>query len=235
MSGWAAKKFWKEAKAVEADGGYTVHLDGRAVKTPAKSPFVVPTLAMARAIAAEWDAQGEQVDPLSMPCTRSANAAIDKVSHQFDEVADMIAEYGDADLLCYRAESPVELAARQAEAWDPLLDWAAETLNARLEPRVGILHAPQSPDAMSSLRARVHALTPFQLTGFHDLVGISGSLIIGFAATAGYAPADDLFNLSRIDEAWQIEQWGDDEEATEIAEKKRGEFAHAFRFFSLCT
>lgn len=234
MSDWAAKRFWKNAEAVACDDGFTVQLDGRGVKTPAKSPLIVPTMAMAQAIAAEWQAQDEKIDPLSMPVTRSANAAIDKVSIQFDEVADMIADYGDADLLCYRADSPKELCARQAEAWDPLLDWAGETLGARLEPREGILHSPQADEAISKLRARVHEFSPFQLTAFHDLVGISGSLIIGFAATAGYAAPDALFDLSRIDENWQIEQWGEDEEATEIAQKKRGEFVHAFTFFGLC-
>ena len=234
MSGWAAKKFWSKASAVEVQGGYTVQLDGRAVKTPAKAAFVVPTRAMADAIAEEWDAQGEQVDPLTMPVTRSANAAIDKVSQQFDEVADMIAEYGDADLLCYRADSPRELVERQAAAWDPVLDWADKALGARLEPRTGILHASQDPRAISILRDRVHSLTPFQLTGFHDLVGISGSLLIGFADALGYAPPETLFDLSRIDENWQVEQWGEDEEATETAEKKRAEFLHAHKFYLLC-
>lgn len=235
MSDWAAKRFWKNAEASACEGGYTVLLDGRAVKTPAKSPLVVPTLKMAEAMAEEWAAQDEKIDPLTMPVTRSANAAIDKVSIQFDEVADMVADYGDADLLCYRADSPQELASRQAEAWDPLLDWADQTLGARLDPRTGILHAPQDAEMLSKLSAQVHAMTAFQLTAFHDLVGISGSLIIGFAATTGFAAPDALFDLSRIDESWQVEQWGEDEEATEIAQKKRGEFTHAHRFYELCT
>ena len=234
MSGWAAKKFWTEVKATEAEGGFTVELDGRSIKTPAKAPLIVPTMSMAEAIAAEWDAQDEQVDPATMPVTRSANAAIDKVAHQFEEVADMIAEYGDADLLCYRADTPAELAARQAEAWDPLLDWADKTLGAKLESRTGVLHAPQDPRAIEALRLKVHKLTPFQLTAFHDLVGISGSLVIGFADTAGVADPDALFDLSRIDENWQVEQWGEDDEATEIAAKKRGEFLHAHNFYLLC-
>jgi len=234
MSGWAAKKFWTKTTAAPVEGGFTVQLDGRSVRTPAKAPLVVPTMAMAEAIAAEWDAQEDQVDPATMPVTRSANAAIDKVAHQFDEVADMIADYGDADLLCYRADSPMELAARQAEAWDPLLDWADKKLGARLAPRSGVLHAPQDPRAIAALRSKVHSLTPFQLTAFHDLVGISGSLVIGFADTAGYATADSLFDLSRIDENWQIEHWGEDDEATEIAEKKRAEFLHAHNFYLLC-
>lgn len=233
MSGWAAKRFWKEAKATETEGGFTVQLDGRAVKTPAKAALVVPTLKMAEAIAAEWDAQEEAIQPLTMPVTRSANAAIDKVTHHFAEVADMVADYGDADLLCYRADSPVELAARQAEAWDPLLDWAAETLGVRLETRVGVLHAPQSPEALQKLRQRVHTMSPFELTAFHDLVGISGSLVMGFATIEGVHAPEKMWQLSRIDELWQIEQWGEDDEATEIARKKLAEFLHASQFFAL--
>lgn len=233
MSGWAAKRFWKEAQATETEGGFTVQLDGRAVKTPAKAGLVVPTLKMAEAIAAEWDAQEEAIQPLTMPVTRSANAAIDKVTHQFAEVADMVSDYGDADLLCYRADSPAELAARQAEAWDPLLDWAAETLGARLETRVGVLHAPQSADALQKLRQQVHAMSPFELTAFHDLVGISGSLVMGFATIKGVHAPEQMWQLSRIDELWQIEQWGEDDEATEIARKKLSEFLHASHFFAL--
>ena len=117
MSEWAAKRFWKEAGVSETDQGFGVHLDGRRVRTPAKAELIVPTHAMAQAIATEWDAQDSKIVPDTMPVTRAANAAIDKVAHQHAEVARMIADYGDSDLLCYRAESPAELAARQAEAW----------------------------------------------------------------------------------------------------------------------
>lgn len=134
MSEWKQKRFWKTVGVEPEGAGFAVALDGRRVKTPAKAPLVVPTQAMAGAIAAEWDAQVEVVDPLSMPNTRSANAAIDKVTIQFAEVADMLAEYGDSDLLCYRAETPEELVARQSENWDAALDWAAEALGARLAP-----------------------------------------------------------------------------------------------------
>lgn len=233
MSGWAAKRFWKKAEAVESEGAFTVLLDGRSVKTPAKSALKVPSLEMAQAIADEWDAQEEQIDPIAMPVTRSANAAIDKVSTQFTEVADMIAEYGDSDLLCYRADGPRELADRQARAWDPLLDWADQTFNARLEPREGIIHAPQDPRAIANLKREVHAFSPFELTAIHDLVGLSGSLILGLAAARGYESPEALWELSRVDELWQAEQWGDDDEAIEVAEKKKKEFLHSAKFFEL--
>ncbi|WP_264212207.1 ATP12 family chaperone protein [Leisingera thetidis] len=231
MSGWAQKRFWKQVSVAETDGGFAVELDGRRVKTPAKAPLVVPTREMGEAIAAEWAAQTESVDPLSMPCTRSANAAIDKVTHQHREVAAMLAEYGDSDLLCYRAAAPAELTLRQAQEWDPVLDWAAEALGARLQLREGVLHQPQHTAALAVLAERVHALTPFQLAAFHDLVGISGSLILGFAAAQGWRSADAIWQLSRLDERWQEEQWGVDEEAQAAAAVKRQEFLHAKRFF----
>ena len=143
---WTAKRFWTDATVEEAAQGFTVRLDGRAVKTPAKAELVVPTTAMAEAIAQEWQAQDEVIDPNSMPVTRSANAAIDKVTAQFKEVADMLAAYGDSDVTCYRADTPDSLVARQAAAWDPLLEWAAVTFGARLFPVQGVMHAPQRPD-----------------------------------------------------------------------------------------
>ena len=127
MSAWKPKRFWKTATAVACDGGFTVHLDARQVRTPGKLPLVVPTLALAQAIAVEWDAQQGLVRPETMPCTRAANSALEKVTPQFDEVVDLLAAYGDSDLLCYRATAPQELIARQAAAWDPLLDWAPRT------------------------------------------------------------------------------------------------------------
>lgn len=235
MSEWKQKRFWTEATAAPEGDGFTVLLDGRKVKTPAKAALILPTLAMAHAVAAEWDAQVDVVDPNTMPCTRSANAAIDKVAIQHGEVADMLAEYGDSDLLCYRAENPIELVLRQAEAWDPALEWAAETLGARLACRSGILHARQDPAALETLSVKTHALNPFQLAAFHDLVSLSGSLILGFAAAQNWRTADAVWALSRIDEKWQEEQWGTDEEAAEIAAYKEGEFLHAKRFFDLST
>ncbi|MDC0657851.1 ATPase [Leisingera sp. SS27] len=231
MSGWAQKRFWKEVTVAETAEGFAVELDGRRVKTPAKAALAVPTREMAEAIAAEWDAQTESVDPKTMPCTRSANAAIDKVTHQHTEVAAMLSEYGDSDLLCYRADSPVELASRQAAEWDPVLDWAEAELGVRLQPRTGVLHQPQEAAALAVLAEKTRAMTPFQLAAFHDLVGISGSLILGFAAASGWRSADEIWQLSRLDERWQEEQWGEDEEAQAAAEVKRQEFLHAKRFY----
>lgn len=233
MSGWAKKRFWKETSVEDEEGGFGVRLDGRAVKTPAKAGLVVPTHAMAEAIAAEWEAQDVEIDPRTMPTTRSANAAIDKVRIQHSEVADMLAEYGNSDLLCYRAAQPQELIERQAEVWDPLLEWAGRALSAPLKPRLGIMHEDQDAASLAELRKRVHALNDFELAAFHDLVSLSGSLVIGFAATQKWAPIERLWDVSRVDETWQEEQWGIDEEAQEQALIKQEAFFHADRFFAM--
>lgn len=235
MSEWKAKRFWTAATVETVQNGYTVALDGRAVKTPAKALLVVPTLGFAQAVAAEWDAQEEAIDPLSMPFTRSANAAIDKVAHQKAEVADMLAAYGDSDLLCYRADHPDALVARQSEQWDPLLDWAAEVLSARLEPRQGVMHIQQSPEVLQVLSKRVHTMSVFELAGFHDLVSLSGSLILGFAAALNVHSAKAIWEISRLDEIWQAEEWGKDEEAEAAAAIKEAAFIHAKQVFDLST
>jgi chaperone required for assembly of F1-ATPase len=233
MSEWEAKRFWKEATVAELPEGYTVHLDGRPVRTPAKAPVILPTRPLAEAIAAEWDAQEGKIIPASMPVTRAANAAIDKVAHQHAEMARMLADYGDSDLLCYRAESPAELAARQAEAWDSLLDWAESQLSARLETRTGLMPRPQHPQTLGRLHREVEMLDIWAMTAFHDLVGISGSLIIGFAALRGVYPAHTLWQASRVDEVWQQEQWGKDEDAERVARGKEIDFINAKRFHDL--
>lgn len=233
MSEWAAKRFWKEATVEGEADGFAVHLDGRPVRTPAKTSLIVPTEEMASAIAVEWAAQEERIDPLSMPVTRSANAAIDKTGPQKNEVADLIAAYGETDLLCYRADSPAGLVKAQQDAWDPLLDWAESTLGARLALVSGVMFQAQDPAAIDVLTGKVHALDAFELTAFHDLVSLSGSLILGFAAIHGHKEPDLIWHLSRVDEDWQIAQWGEDEEASILAETKRQAFLHAHRFYRL--
>ncbi|MCR9149441.1 MAG: ATPase [Rhodobacteraceae bacterium] len=233
VGGWAAKRFWKTASATREAGGHGVALDGRPVRTPAKAPLVVPTRSLAEAIAGEWQAQGEAIDPRGMPLTRAANAAIDKVTPQFDEVAGLIAAYGGSDLLCYRAETPEALIRRQAEAWDPGLDWAEAELGARLGVAAGIVAVAQPADGLARLAAAVRGLTAFELTALYDLVALSGSLVLGLAVARGALDPGRAWDISRIDETWQIEQWGEDDEAAEVAALKRGEFLQAHRFLTL--
>lgn len=233
MTEWAPKRFWTETRADACEGGYTVYLDSRTVKTPAKTAFVVPTPELAEACAAEWHAQEEHINPADMPMTRMVNSALDKVATQHAEVATLLAAYGDSDLVCYRADYPETLVARQAEHWDPLLEWAEETFGARLIPRTGIMYEAQNAEAVARLEAVVHALDAFRLAAFHDLVSLSGSLVIALAVTQGHLDPEQAWNLSRLDEEWQIEQWGDDEEASEHAARKKQAFLHAAHFFRL--
>lgn len=234
MSILKPKRFWKEAKVAEVEGGFRVELDGRPVKTPAKTEVILPTRALGEAIAAEWDAQIEEVDPTKMPFTRMANSALDKVATQHDEVAEMLAEYGGTDLLCYRATSPAELIDRQAAAWDPLLEWAFDEMGTRLVTGAGVMHVAQDQAALAVLSDRVKAMDNFRLSAFHDLVGISGSLVLAFAAALNRQEIEAVWDLSRIDETWQEEQWGVDDEATEQAAIKKTEFLHAKKFYDLC-
>ncbi|MCP5038012.1 MAG: ATPase [Rhodobacteraceae bacterium] len=228
------KPIWNKVAVAEAYGSFAVELDGRPMRTPAKAPLVLPTHALAEIVAAEWRAQDGKPDPATMPATRMANAAIDKVTEQFDEVAGVVAAYGDSDLLCYRATAPVELVDRQVKKWDPLLDWAADALGARLKPVSGIMHAPQDPAALSSLADGVSALTPFELAAFHDLVAISGSLIVGFAASKRLLGLEELWACACLDEIWQEEQWGRDEDAVTLRERKKQDFFDASQFFAAC-
>lgn len=232
-SEWKAKRFWSTVAVVPEGDGFAVELDSRRVKTPAKASLVLPTRGMAKAVAAEWDAQTGVINPGGMPFTRSANAAIDKLGHQHGEVADMLAGYGDTDLLCYRADSPDKLIHRQAEAWDPALDWAHKVLSARLVVQTGVIHRPQATDDLARLSARVHALSHFQLAAFHDLVSLSGSLVLGFGAALGWRKAEDIWAMSQLDETWQQEHWGVDEDAQTMSEAKRQDFLHAKRFYDL--
>lgn len=235
MTDWRPKRFWTEAKAETADGGYTIALDGRPVNTPGKTRLVLPTLSMATAIAAEWDAQSEVLDPATMPVTRSANSAIDKVAVQRAEVIDLLAAYGDDDLLCYRADAPAALVAQQTAAWDPWLDWAATTHDASLTVATGVMHIAQPKAALTRLRAPLEEADNFALTALHDLISLSGSLVLALAVKDAAVDPETAWTVSRLDEAWQISQWGEDAEAATAADAKRRDFLHAARFLNLST
>jgi chaperone required for assembly of F1-ATPase len=228
------KRFWTEARVCPVDAGFAIQLDGKPVRTPLKSPLILPTEALAQDIAAEWQAVTGKVNPADMPFTRMANSALDKVAPQHAAVADLLADYAASDLICYRAEGPPGLVARQAEGWDPLLDWAATTLDAPLRVTAGIMPRLQPAASLAALRQAVHELTPFQLAAFHDLVALSGSLVLALAVTRGQLAPEPAWDLSRLDDTWQIAEWGEDAEAAEIAARKRADFLRADRFFRLC-
>jgi len=233
MSEWKARRFWQDAAVAAADGGFEVRLDSRPLRSPARMPLILPTRQLAEVVAAEWQAQDDIVDPMSMPFTRLANSALDRVTPHRRAVADELAGYGESDLVCYRAESPQELVARQAAAWDPLIDWADGAFDARLQPVTGVMFVPQPPDAVANLRARVHALGPWQLTALHDLVALSGSLVIGLAAIRTDRSRAELWAASRVDETYQAEMWGTDPEAAADADARHSAFTRAAEFHDL--
>lgn len=233
MTDWALKRFWSEVDVVAEAEGWAIALDGRAVRTPARAPLVLATEALAQAVAEEWAAQEGRVRPEAMPLTRAANSAIDKVAPQREAVVEMLAAYGATDLLCYRAEAPAALARRQAEAWDPLLAWARDALGAPLVATTGLVPVAQPDHALAALRGRIAAQDVFGLTALHDLVTLSGSLVIGLAAVEGARPADALWSCARLDEDWQESQWGRDAEAAEAAEARRWDFLNAARLHRL--
>lgn len=227
------KRFWKSASAEPREEGFAVLLDGRPIRTPAGAPVLAPTEALARAAADEWDAQEDSVDPSAMPVTRALNSAIDRVAPNREAVAAMIAEYGGSDLLCYRAPHPDPLVRRQSEGWDPLLDWARTRYGAPLICVSGVMHQAQPEASVAALAEAVGACDAFRLTALHDLVTISGSLVLGLAVAERRLEADEAYALSRIDEDFQAELWGQDAEAAEAAERKRADFRAAARFLSL--
>jgi chaperone required for assembly of F1-ATPase len=226
------KRFWTRAEAVPDAGGHAIHLDGKPVRTPAKAPLILPTPALAQAVVAEWQAQGDRIDPAAMPLTRSANSAIDKVAPAQAEVARIVASYGATDLLCYRAGSPGTLVAAQM-AWDAPLDWAKSAIGVHLRVVQGVMPVAQDPAALAILGRRVAGFPPFELTALHDLVALSGSLVLGLAVADGALAADEAWRLSRIDEDFQIAQWGEDVEAAAAAARRQGDFLHAQRFLAL--
>lgn len=233
MTEWKAKRFWKQASIRDTGDGWEVLLDGKPVRTPGKLPLLLPTQALAQAIAEEWDAQQGDIDPYSMPLTRAANSAVEKVAPQFEAVADMLGDYGGTDLLCYRATEPESLIADQARAWDPLVDWSATHLQAPLRITHGVIPVEQDGNSLRQLRARVGATDAFGLTALHDLVTLPGSLILGLAVLEGRLTADEAFDLSRLDEEFQADRWGRDEEADKAAQNRRAAMQTAERFWHL--
>lgn len=223
------KRFWKEV-TVE---GREIRLDGKPVRTPGRVPLVLPTDALAEAVAEEWRAVGETIDPRAMPLTGLANAAIDRIAPDSATFAAGLAAYGESDLLYYRAELPEPLVARQQAAWDPLLDWARGRYDVHFETTAGVMHRPQPRATLTRLGEAVAALDAFRLAGLSPLVTVSGSLVAALALLEGAVDADTMWFASQIDEAWQAEQWGEDTLAVQAREAHRADFDAGARFLAL--
>ncbi len=227
------KRFYKDVAVVPTDEGLAILLDGRPVRTPARASLALPTPALADAVADEWRAQGEEIDPAAMPFTGLANAAIDHIATNRADFAAGIARYAQSDLLCYRADGPEALVTRQAAAWDPLLEWARGRYDIAFVVTQGVLPVAQPDETLERLGAVVEALDPFTLAGLSALVTLSGSLVCGLAIVEGGHDPEAIWQAAEIDEAWQVEQWGEDAEAAARSARRTAEFAMAARFCAL--
>lgn len=224
------KRFWKIV-AIDADG--VVRLDDRPVRTPGRVPLALPTPPLAAAVADEWRAVGDTIEPRTMPLTGLANAAIDRVVPDPRGFAAGLATFGESDLLCYRADAPPPLVERQAAAWDPLLDWARTRYDVHFEVTSGVMHRPQPPVTIARLGEAVAARSPFELAALSPIVTISGSLVAALALVERAATADSVWEAAELDEDWQAEQWGRDDLSLAARDSRRAEFAAGARFLRL--
>ncbi len=227
------KRFYAQASWAAVPPGFRVLLDGKAIKTPAKAEMALPNQALAEAIAAEWQAQGEEVEVRSLVLTGLAWTAIDRVAPGRERVVEELAGYGAHDLVCYHAETPADLAARQREQWQPLLDWAARSLDAPLAVTSGVVSIEQPPETLAALRRAVAARDDFELTALSAAASAAGSLVIGLALVAGRIDAAAAFEAAQLDESYQIERWGEDPEAARRRAAIKADIETAARFLAL--
>jgi chaperone required for assembly of F1-ATPase len=227
------KRFYKQVTVAETDGGYVVHLDGKPIRTPAKAPFILNNRALVQAIAEEWDAQTEDIRPHAMPVTQLASTAIDRIPAQRAEIVRAVAAYAGTDLLCYRTDHPIELAERQKRLWQPLLDWAEIRYGAALEVHIGIMPKPQPQDAIARLAEAVESLDNLTLAGLQNATSELGSLVLALALLERRISAEEAFAASQVDETFQIEQWGEDAEATARRAALRADIIATRRYLDL--
>jgi len=227
------KRFWKEVAAVRENGGWAIQIDGRPVRTPARAPLVVPTEALAAAIADEWRSVEGEIDPRAMPLTGLANAAIDRVAPELKAFAGGLARYAEADLACYRSEWPPELVERQTTGWDSLLSWARRRYDVDFSTTSGLMHVPQPQATVEQLSHAVGSLDAFRLAGLSPLVSIGGSLLAALAVLEKAMSPEEAWQAVSIDDRWQLEQWGKDAEAKTALENRRRDFLAAARFLEL--
>lgn len=225
------RRFYRDVSVSLGEGGFEVLLDGRSVKTPKGARLAAPTRAVAEQIAEEWAAQGEHLELAGMHATRLANTALEAVTPAREAVADQMAEYAGADLLCYFAEGPDALVARQEASWTPILIRADAAEDLSFKRATGIVHEAQPPRTLARMREIALEMDDFTLAGFAFASALFGSTLLGLALQRGWLSADDAFDLSRLDEAFQEEKWGVDDEAAERTVRLRGEARMVGRWF----
>ena len=220
-------------KTVSVTDDLCIALDGRPVKTPAKAPLRLPTRALAEAVAAEWDAQGEKIDAASMILTKLANTAIDRVAPDRQRIEAEVLDYANSDLVCYRADRPPELVDRHTREWDPVVDWARTALDAPFEVTVGVIHKAQPETAIAAYASALSELSDFELAAFHTAMTITGSALIALMLARRAAIPEAAWIAAHVDEDYQIEQWGQDAEAQARRAARYAEFMACCRFLTL--
>jgi chaperone required for assembly of F1-ATPase len=233
MLGSASRRFYKIVAATKGAGGWNVTLDGKLLRSPAKKDFNLPTQALALGIAAEWDAQPEQIRPNSMPLMQLAATAIDRVGPERARIVADIAGYGATDLVCYRASQPPTLVEREAQAWDPLLDWLRRRYDVSLKATSGIVAVAQPIATMEALTRVVEGHDDFALAGLATMVHAVGSLVIGLAVAEGEITPEQAAHAAQLDELYQAERWGEDKEAVDRRVAQLAELVAARRFLDL--
>jgi chaperone required for assembly of F1-ATPase len=224
------KRFYKSVSVTEKQG---IALDGRGVKTPLKAPLILPNSALAAAVAEEWEAQGEFINPHAMPLTKLANTAIDRATAEKTNIATEILEFAGSDMVCYRAEAPQGLVIRQTKHWDPVVAWAASELDARFTTVNTLSHVRQSDAALSAVEKHVVALDPFTFTAVHNLTTLTGSALLAIMLAADGISVENAWAAANVDEDWQIETWGRDDEAMGRRAGRHAEFSCCVKFARL--
>lgn len=227
------RRFYREVALTPATHGWQITLDGKLLRSPAKAELVLPTEQLAQAVRAEWDQQQDHVVPHSMPLMQLASTTIDRVALNHAKVVAETAGYAASDLLCYRAERPEELVARQTQIWQPLLDWANRRFDTALQTTTGIIAIPQSPASLAQFERVVQALDPWRLTALASLAGATGSLILALALLERHLTPEAVVQAAQLDELYQAERWGDDAEAVQRRQNLARDIADAARFLTL--
>jgi chaperone required for assembly of F1-ATPase len=227
------KRFYRSVTVADEDGGHGPLLDGKPVRTPGKAKLLLPKRTLAEAVAEEWDAQKEHIDPATMPLTKLANSAIDGVVDHEPAVIDDIMAHAGSDLLCYRADGPRGLIEAQNGSWDPVIAWAKSAFGTPLTVAQGVVHVAQPQASLDRLRERLTGFEPFGLTALHVMTALSGSALLALAVAEGRMTPEEAWGAAHVDEDWQISQWGEDTEARERRASRWRDFAAAARLLSL--
>lgn len=233
MLGSAPRRFYKSVAVITGEHGWGVTLDGKSLRSPAKKDLSLPSRALAAAIAAEWNAQGEKVRPQSMPLMQFAATAIDRVGPERARIVADLAGYAGTDLICYRASEPPSLVARESQHWDPLMDWLRRRYDVSLNVTRGIVPVSQPPATLEALARVVEGHDDFALAALATLVSASGSLVIGLAVADRQLTPEQAAHAAQLDELYQAERWGEDKEAVERRVGQLAELVAARRFLDL--